>query len=119
MSRMSDYIIGEEEAGNAQHDPNPFEPDVPETSAVQIDEEIPIPSHLLERSNLNKKWGTLPFSSMNIGNSFALTNLSPKEFTALRARVSRANKKQEGVFALHTVNKLDDGNVDARVFRIE
>tara|TARA_R110002012_G_scaffold312823_1_gene523898 strand:- start:10689 stop:11048 length:360 start_codon:yes stop_codon:yes gene_type:complete len=119
MSRIGDYIIGEEESGNLQHDPNPQEPDIPDSQGIAIDDSVPIPTHLLERSNLNSRFGHLPFDSMQAGNSFALEGLTEKEFTALRARVSRANKKEAGTFALQTVNKHEDGAVDARVFRIE
>jgi hypothetical protein len=47
-----------------------------------------------------------------------MRELSEKEFTALRARVSRANKKIDGQFALHTESR-EDGVINARVFRIE
>ena len=119
MSRIGDYVIEKEENGELEHDFNPPETDNSESTGIEIDDSVPIPSHLVERSNLNSKFGHLPFEKMDTGNSFALEGLTEKEFTALRARVSRANKREIGNFALQTVNKHDDGAVDARVFRIE
>ena len=116
MSRMGDYVIGEEEAGKI----DPVEelyPQEPNTG-IEIDDSVPIPTHLLERSNLNSRFGHLPFDSLEVGSSFPMRELSEKEFTALRARVSRANTKIDGQFALHTESR-EDGVINARVFRIE
>jgi hypothetical protein len=55
---------------------------------------------------------------MDEGQSFALDNLSEREFVALRARVSRANKNHEGRFALKQEDKTDHG-IRGRVYRVE
>ena len=115
MSRITDYVIGEQEAGRM-----PVEDDNGDGNIV-IEDNVPIPESLLERSDLNEKFGNLPetISQMTKGQSFALTGLSDKEYTALRARVSRSNKKfPERRFALQTESK-DERGANGRVYRVE
>ena len=115
MSRINDYVIGEQEAGRMPVDEDNGEP------SIVIEDNVPIPDSLLERSDLNEKFGNLPetIGQMTRGQSFALTGLSDKEYTALRARVSRSNKKYpERRFALQTEGK-DDAGVRGRVYRVE
>ena len=91
MSRINDYIIDEEESGKREVVDSP-EPQIPPPVEITIDSGVPIPKDLIDRSDLNNRFGKLPFHIMTEGQSFALDNLSDKEFVALRARVSRANK---------------------------
>ena len=117
MSRVSDYIIGEEEAGRREVVDSP-EPQIPPPVEITIDSGVPVPTELLERSDLNTRFGKLPFHLMSEGQSFALDNLSDREFVALRQRVSRASKRSEGRFALKREDKTEHG-IRGRVFRIE
>jgi len=119
MSRINDYIIGEEEAGRTDLNPlDTSEPQIPPPVEVTIDTGVPIPQELVSRSDLNSRFGKLPFHLMDEGQSFALDNLSEREFVALRARVSRANKNHDGRFALKQEDKTDHG-IRGRVYRVE
>ena len=117
MSRINDYIIDEEESGKREVVDSP-EPQIPPPVEITIDSGVPIPKDLIDRSDLNNRFGKLPFHLMNEGQSFALDNLSDKEFVALRARVSRANKNTEGRFALKQEDKTEYG-IRGRVYRVE
>ena len=115
MSRINDYVIGEQEAGRMPVEDEPLGPE------LVLEDSVPIPDSLLERSDLNEKFGNLPktIDKMEKGQSFALSGLSDKEYTALRARVSRSNKKYpDRRFALQTEERGDAGT-RGRVFRIE
>jgi len=117
MSQINDYVLGEEEAGRREIVDSP-EPQIPPPVAVTIDSGLPIPKELLSRSDLNTRFGKLPFHIMTEGQSFALDNLSDREFVALRARVSRANKNHDGRFALKQEDKTEHG-IRGRVYRVE
>ena len=117
MSRINDYIIDEEESGKREVVDSP-EPQIPPPVEITIDSGVPIPKDLIDRSDLNNRFGKLPFHIMTEGQSFALDNLRDKEFVALRARVSRANKNTEGRFALKQEDKTEYG-IRGRVYRVE
>ena len=119
MSRIGDYVIGEQEEGRMVIEDS-FEPEIPpsESLSIKLDDDMPIPEDLLDRSDLNKRYGVLPFTQMNIGQSFVLDQMTEKEYIALRARVSRANKRNAGRFALKQEDRSDAG-IRGRVFRIE
>lgn len=117
MSRINDYVIGEEEAGRREVVDSP-EPQIPPPVEITIDSGVPIPKDLIDRSDLNNRFGKLPFHIMTEGQSFALDNLTDKEFVALRARVSRANKNTEGRFALKQEDKTEYG-IRGRVYRVQ
>ena len=116
---IGDYVIGEQEEGRMVIEDS-FEPEIPssESLSIKLDDDMPIPEDLLDRSDLNKRYGVLPFTQMNIGQSFVLDQMTEKEYIALRARVSRANKRNAGRFALKQEDRSDAG-VRGRVFRIE
>jgi hypothetical protein len=118
MSRIGDYIIGEQEEGRMEiASENNQEPVLPDDNII-LEDHYPIPEQLTDRSDLNTKFGNLPFLKMDQGQSFLLTSMSDKEYVALRARVSRANKKLTGRFALHTESR-DDSGISGRVYRVE
>jgi hypothetical protein len=118
MSRIGDYVIGEQEEGRMDI-PDPVDPHIPERDeAIKLEDNIPIPPTMRERSDLNSRFGNLPFGRMQVGQSFALTDMSEKEYTALRARVSRANKKHDGRFSLQTENRTENG-ISGRIFRVQ
>ena len=118
MSRIGDYIIGEQEEGRMEMAAeNNQEPVLPDGSII-LEDHHPIPEQLTDRSDLNNKFGNLPFTAMAQGQSFLLTGMTDKEYVALRARVSRANKKHTGRFALHTESR-DDSGISGRVYRVE
>ena len=110
MSRISDYIIGEQEEGRMEMAAeNNQEPVLPDGSII-LEDHHPIPEQLTDRSDLNNKFGNLPFTAMAQGQSFLLTGMTDK--------VSRANKKHTGRFALHTESR-DDSGISGRVYRVE
>jgi len=115
MSRIGDYIIGEQEEGNMSIEEN-FEPEIPERAKVKLDDDMPIPDELIGRSDLNKRYGILPFTDMEVGQSFVLDQMVEKEYIALRARVSLANKG-DARFALKQEERSDEG-IRGRVFRV-
>ena len=86
MSRVSDYIIGEEEAGRREVVDSP-EPQIPPPVEITIDSGVPVPTELLERSDLNTRFGKLPFHLMSEGQSFALDNLSESPAQAKAQKV--------------------------------
>ena len=109
MSRINDYVIGEQEAGRMPVEDEPLGPE------IVLEDSVPIPDSLLERSDLNEKFGNLPktIDKMEKGQSFALSGLSDKETLA------RKNKKYpDRRFALQTEER-GDGGTRGRVFRIE
>ena len=118
MSQIGNYIVGEQEEGRLPEDDGQLDPEMPASLTVRLDDDMPIPEALLDRSDLNKRYGVLPFTQMNIGQSFVLDGMTEKEYIALRARVSRANKRTEARFALKQENRGEDG-VRGRVFRVE
>ena len=115
MSRIGDYVIGEQEGGRMS-----LPPDDPREAAIQLEDDVPIPEQLTDRSDLNTRFGDLQstFVKMNQGQSFVLSGMSDKEIVALRARVSRANKKLDGRFGLHMEGR-DDNGINARIYRVE
>ena len=54
MSRINDYVIGEQEAGRMPVEDEPLGPE------IVLEDSVPIPDSLLERSDLNEKFGNLP-----------------------------------------------------------
>jgi hypothetical protein len=121
MSRIGDYVIGEQEEGRIDVTHDNGEPSIPERDGgIQLDDNVPIPNRLADRSDLNTRFGDLQstFEKMNEGQSFLLSGMTDKELVALRARVSRANKKLSATFRLSTEGK-DESGIKGRVFRIE
>ena len=88
MSRINDYVIGEQEAGRMPVEDEPLGPE------IVLEDSVPIPDSLLERSDLNEKFGNLPktIDKMEKGQSFALSGYQIKS-TQLYERESLVQTK--------------------------
>ena len=119
MSRIGDYIIGEEEEGRMMEDhPEPYVPGRDDED-IKLESNVPIPDKFKNRSDLNTKFGNLPFENMEIGQSFVLDGMTEREYTALRARVSRANKKHSPKVFNSSTEPTQGEDFRLRVFRTE